>query len=115
MAVLKLYSVLAILVVFSISVSSFTEQFLSGNYNLQWEVTEEKIKFKATAKTEGWVGIGLNSKGVMDGAELMIAGMKKRPTAPPTSSTSSTTTTVPTNIPSILFLIGTDNTNTPSE
>lgn len=50
---------------------------LSPNYTLVWEtVDNEFINFAALVKTTGWVGLGLNTKPKMDGADLVISGVK---------------------------------------
>jgi len=83
-------------------VREFEHRFFEDTFSLKWKVEADKFTFTAKAKTIGWVGIGLNEKGLMDGAELMLAGYNKTiPTTtitpPPTTTTTPTpTTTTPT-------------------
>lgn len=67
-------------------------------YDLTWTITGDKIRFRARVKTGGWVGIGLNTKRGMEGAELMISGVTKAndittPTTPTTTQATTTPTT----------------------
>lgn len=37
---------------------------------------KEIISFNALVKTTGWIGLGLNTKPKMDGADIVISGIK---------------------------------------
>ena len=58
--------------------SRFTRsETLSDYFSLTWEVDLEarNITFEVKAKTTGYVGFGLNSKGGMKGADIVIGGV----------------------------------------
>jgi len=49
---------------------------LSSTYTVDWQVDKDKITFHIEAKTKGWVGLGLNSKPGMTGADIVVAGVR---------------------------------------
>lgn len=48
-----------------------------GNYRLQWEFREASsiIIFNITAKTSGWVGLGLGRSSSMSDADMVVGGV----------------------------------------
>ncbi|PRP76058.1 ferric reductase-like transmembrane protein [Planoprotostelium fungivorum] len=46
--------------------------FTSGPFSLSWSVSSDVINFTMSSTTGGWVGMGLNSKGQMQGADMMV-------------------------------------------
>jgi hypothetical protein len=49
---------------------------LSSNYSLKWEVVNnETVDFFVRARTPGWVGLALNYRPRMNGADMVIGGV----------------------------------------
>jgi len=48
---------------------------LSANYSLTWEIIDDYVDFVARAKTPGWVGLALNYRPRMNGADMVIGGV----------------------------------------
>ncbi|MCG8567908.1 MAG: DOMON domain-containing protein [Desulfobacterales bacterium] len=47
------------------------------NMDVFWTLKEDKIHFKLSAKTTGWVAIGIDPETVMQGGHIIIGAVKK--------------------------------------
>lgn len=49
----------------------------AGDMTLSWTLEADKINFKLSAKTKGWVAIGIDPEKAMGGADIIIGAVKK--------------------------------------
>jgi len=57
------------------AVREFDVQF-DPSYAAHFTVDANSVTIRATVQTDGWVGFGLSPNGVMEGADIFIAGVK---------------------------------------
>ncbi len=78
---MKLPALLILLMVFNVNCQTYDRNTVFGNkadlsgsdYKLEWDYTTTDIVFRATVKTNGWVGFGLSNTGGMAGSDIILA------------------------------------------
>lgn len=66
-----------IMLPFTATASEYEHELKVEKMDVQWRVDGDKIHFKLSAETTGWVAIGFDPEKAMQGANIVIGAVKK--------------------------------------
>ena len=69
--------VLVFICAMDISAMEYQHSLKLKNMNVSWRLDKDKVHFYLSAKTTGWVALGVGPEKVMQGANIIIGAVKK--------------------------------------